>query len=84
MAMSWMVLTFRASEYMSSTARIGICKKAPNVRENLKVNVATRPGVIYDDEAVFYKTKDVAMKLFIYAENIAQFWERWYSFLPPY
>ena len=55
-------------------------QKAPNVRENLKVNVATRPGVIYDDEAVFYKTKDVAMKLFIYAENIAQVWERWYSF----
>ncbi|MCM1301396.1 MAG: hypothetical protein NC250_00855 [Alistipes senegalensis] len=55
-------------------------QKAPNVRENLKINVANRPGVIYDDALVFYKTKDVAMKLFIYAETIAQFWERWYSF----
>ena len=30
-------------------------------------------------ESVFYKAKDVAIKLFIYADNIAQFWERWYA-----
>lgn len=56
-----------------------IIQKAPNVRENLKISISNRPGVIYDDKAVFYKTKDVAMKLFIYADNIVQFWERWYS-----
>ena len=54
-------------------------QKVPNVRENLKVSVADHAGVIYDDENVLYKTKDVAMKLFIYADNVAQFWERWYA-----
>ena len=54
-------------------------QKAPNVRENLKVDVTNRPGVSYDGESVFYKAKDVAIKLFIYADNIAQFWERWYA-----
>lgn len=54
-------------------------QKAPNVRENLKVDVTNRPGVSYDGESVFYKAKDVAMKLFIYADSIAQFWERWYA-----
>ena len=55
-------------------------QKAPNVRENLKVDITNLPGVSYDGESVFYKAKDVAMKLFIYADNVAQFWERWYSF----
>ena len=54
-------------------------QKAPNVRENLKIDVTNRPGVDYDGESVFYKAKDVAMKLFIYADSIAQFWERWYA-----
>lgn len=54
-------------------------QKAPNVRENLKVSNSNRAGVIYDDESVRYKTKDVSMKLFIYAESVAQFWERWFS-----
>ena len=38
-------------------------QKAPNVRENLKVDVTNRPGVSYDGESVFYKAKDVAIKL---------------------
>ena len=37
-------------------------QKAPNVRENLKVDVTNRPGVSYDGESVFYKAKDVAIK----------------------
>lgn len=55
-------------------------KKAPNVRPNLTVDSRGIAGVIYDDEKVMYKTKDVTMKLLIRAEGIDTFWKRWFSF----
>ena len=55
-------------------------QKAPNVRPNLTVDSKGVAGVLYDDEKVMYKTKDVTMKLFIRADSIATFWKRWFSF----
>ncbi len=55
-------------------------QKAPNVRENLAIKAKNIPGLKYDDENVFYKAKDVAVKLFIHAQGIEDFWRRWYSF----
>lgn len=53
--------------------------KAPNVRSNLTTDVKTEAGVDYDDEQVKYKTKDVALPLFIHTGNIEEFWRRWNS-----
>ena len=47
--------------------------KNPNVRDNLKVSVKGRSGVEYDDENVFYKPRDVQMKLLIHADDITDF-----------
>lgn len=55
-------------------------QKAPNVRENLAIKAKNLPGLKYDEEKVFYKAKDVAIKLFIHANGIDDFWRRWYSF----
>lgn len=53
--------------------------KAPNVRDNLKVNIREKSGIEYDDMLVLYKTKDVQMKLLIHTDNIGDFWHRWDS-----
>ena len=55
-------------------------QKAPNVRENLSVNAKDLPGLEYDDEKVLYRAKDASLKLGIHATDIADFWQRWYSF----
>ncbi|QCD37227.1 hypothetical protein EZ315_15440 (plasmid) [Duncaniella freteri] len=55
-------------------------EKAPNVRANLTVNVKNSPGVVYDNDWVMYKSKDVGLKLLIHAPSISDFWQRWYSF----
>lgn len=54
--------------------------KAPNVRENLSVKSKDIPGLKYDSESVFYRAKDVQLKLFISADRIDEFWRRWNSF----
>ena len=53
--------------------------KSPNVRENLKVSIKGRSGVEYDDENVFYKARDVQMKVLIHASDITDFWHRYDS-----
>ena len=53
--------------------------KSPNVRENLKVSIKGRSGVEYDDENVFYKPRDVQMKVLIHADDITDFWHRYDS-----
>lgn len=53
--------------------------KSPNVRENLKVSIKGRSGVEYDDENVFYKARDVQMKILIHASDITDFWHRYDS-----
>lgn len=52
-------------------------RKAPSVRANLSVSTADKNGVEYDSEKVFFKTKDVTLKLLIRAQNIDDFWARW-------
>jgi len=47
------------------------------VRANLSVSTADKNGIVYDDANVFFKTKDVTLKLLIRAENIDEFWARW-------
>lgn len=55
-------------------------QKAPNVRENLAVRAKNLPGLVYDNDNVLYRAKDVSLKLFIHANEINDFWRRWYSF----
>lgn len=53
--------------------------KNPNVRDNLKIDNNSESGIIYDGEKVYYKTKDVQLKLLIHTLNIIEFWKRWDS-----
>ena len=52
-------------------------RKAANVREALKIDVKSVSGITYDDESMFFKSKDVTLKLLINAENIDEFWYRY-------
>ena len=52
-------------------------RQAANVRENLKIDVKSIAGLLYDDESVFFKSKDVTLKLLIDAADIDTFWYRW-------
>lgn len=52
-------------------------RKAPQVRPNLTINLAGKAGVKYDPDFVHFKPKDVALNLFIHADNIDDFWIRW-------
>lgn len=54
-------------------------RKAPNVRSNLSVDSTSLPGLIYDDEYVTFKSKDVALNLLINTDSIDEFWKRWNS-----
>lgn len=54
-------------------------RKAPDVRANLSVDTASLSGLVYDDEQVQFKSKDVALKLLIHTGSIAEFWRRWNS-----
>ena len=53
-------------------------RKAPNVRENLKITAKNMSGVSYDSNGdVHWKSKDVTLKLFVRAADIDEFWERY-------
>lgn len=54
-------------------------RKVPNVRSNLSVDSASLSGLIYDEEYVTFKSKDVALKLLINTDSIDEFWKRWNS-----
>lgn len=53
--------------------------KAPEVRLNLITDNKTEAGVLYDAENVFYRAKDVTVKLLIRASDVTTFWKRWNS-----
>lgn len=53
--------------------------KAPEVRRNLTIDNKAEAGVLYDAENVFYKSKNVTMKLLIRASDVTTFWKRWNS-----
>lgn len=52
-------------------------RKAPNTKDNLKIDSAAAAGVVYDDENVQFKTKDITLKLLIDAPSIGEFWARY-------
>ena len=53
-------------------------RKAPNVRENLKITAKNMTGVQYDGQGdVHWKSKDITLKLFVRAIDIEEFWERY-------
>lgn len=52
-------------------------RKAANVRENLKIDIKSIAGISYDDKSVYFKAKDVTLKLLIDAADIDTFWYRW-------
>ena len=52
-------------------------RKAANVRENLKIDIKSIAGISYDDNSVYFKAKDVTLKLLIDAADIDTFWYRW-------
>lgn len=52
-------------------------RKAANVRDALKIDVKSVSGISYDEEEVFFKSKDVTLKLLINASDIDEFWKRY-------
>lgn len=54
-------------------------RKAPNTKDNLKIDNKTLSGIIYDGDYVHFKTKDVTLKLLIDCDGIEEFWKRYYS-----
>lgn len=54
-------------------------RKAANTKENLKISSSVAAGIIYDSSAVYFKSKDVTLKLLIDAPSITEFWNRYNS-----
>jgi hypothetical protein len=52
-------------------------RKAAAVRENLKISTKDISGIIYDNSAVTFKSKDVTLKLLINCDDITEFWRRY-------
>ena len=53
-------------------------RKAPNVREKLKVTAKNLSGVWYDNGGtVHWKAKDITLKLFVSAASVKVFWDRY-------
>ena len=53
-------------------------RKAPNVRENLKITAKNMSGASYDSNGdVHWRAKDVTLKLFVRAADLEEFWERY-------
>ena len=53
-------------------------RKAPNVRENLKITAKNMSGASYDSNGdVHWRAKDMTLKLFVRAADLEEFWERY-------
>lgn len=52
-------------------------RKSANVRDNLKISTKDINGVIYDNSAVTFKSKDVTLKCLIHCNGIDEFWRRY-------
>lgn len=52
-------------------------RRSANVRDNLKIDVKSVAGITYDGEKVYFKSKDITLKLLINAPSVAEFWTRW-------
>lgn len=50
-------------------------RKAPQVNTKLVINSSTVNGAICDNNNVTFKTKDIALRLFIRGANITDFWK---------
>lgn len=51
--------------------------KSPAVKENLTINTSTISGAWYDDENVYYQSKDVALNCLIRAPSKEAFWRNY-------
>lgn len=49
-------------------------KKYPEVKENLKRDISTKGGVIYDGKEVVYKSRTAQLRCFMRAANAVEFW----------
>lgn len=57
-------------------------KKAPQVKTALLRNIKTKTGVIYDGDApVFFKAKDVKLKILMRAETLEELWRNYDALL---
>jgi hypothetical protein len=55
--------------------------KARDAKENLLINPGTVPGVIYDGQEVYFKSKEVRLNLLIRANTLANLWRNYDAFL---
>lgn len=55
--------------------------KMPAVKDNLLISLINKPGVIYDDQDVFFKSKDVKMNLLMTANSLPEFWRNYDAFI---
>lgn len=51
--------------------------KAANVKDNLKVNLKQRQGIIYDPQDVRFKARDITLHLHLKTATIGEFWSKW-------
>lgn len=54
-------------------------RQSPATKDNLKIDNKSIPGIIYDAEKVYFKTKDITLKLLINCDGINEFWGRYES-----
>lgn len=49
-------------------------RQRPDVKENLKRNISTKSGVVYDGEKVTYKSRTAKLRCLMRASNATEFW----------
>lgn len=55
--------------------------KMPTVKDNLLINLKNQQGVTYDEEEVFFKSKDVKLNLLMTANSLSEFWQNYDAFI---
>ena len=55
-------------------------RKAPQTKTNLTINTKAKEGATYDAQEVYFKPKDVSLKMLIKTSSITDFWLRYDAF----
>jgi len=55
--------------------------KMPTVKDNLLIDLKNEQGIIYDDQEVFFKSKDVKLNLLMTANSLSEFWRNYDAFI---
>lgn len=70
----------RYGTYVLNGSRSDVLK-SPDVKKNLLRSFNNINGVVYDDSAVFFQTKDVTLNCLMQAETLSEFWQNYDALL---